>query len=462
MSNKPKSYEEFSLFFKKMLSDANKSDTTIFEGMFPIESITDELINENYEYFKRHHYESYINSNDYTFQKNVIKQSINESFFQETFTQVIDNIIQEGSLTYSYQVLLDNTVEQFNIDLDNLKMPGETQRSTQESYNQAVATLEENAYLGLVAPSVGAATGLFGGAIAGGIAFLVGSAVALWAPVNQVRQADRSIQNVLGRLGSVLTGFTVFKTLLKSKSIGTTYNNMINFDNIDADPAVIAMFKKISQSNNKSDVHAGLTTLVMSCIEQNKSVFDLASEDTRLDAQKNPRDMSLGVRLFSEIFANANSSSSNLNTLLRFRKCLSTKLVDTYKILLISNLENKKEYKDILTSIKKIGVGRVENILPYLSTTYPEEEALNKAIVALVDFRVYLMKLAKDLQSGTFTVDKESGKFLQQKIEAVDSDVENALKLRSRNRAPFEGNLMNRKPSDRFKKSFFVSDRTSI
>ena len=41
---------------------------------------------------------------------------------------------------------------------------------------------------------------------------------------------------------------------------------------------------------------------------------------------------------------------------------------------------------------------------------------LQEAILALVQFRIHLWNLSKDLLSGMFNLDREAGKFLQQKI----------------------------------------------
>ena len=61
---------------------------------------------------------------------------------------------------------------------------------------------------------------------------------------------------------------------------------------------------------------------------------------------------------------------------------------------------------------------------------------------------MHLGKLATQLEKGFFEVDKEAGKFLEQKLKTVDLEVENYLRLnKSKLQAPFEGKIMDRKPS---------------
>ncbi len=144
----------------------------------------------------------------------------------------------------------------------------------------------------------------------------------------------------------------------------------------------------------------------------------------------------------------AETGGEDYDTLLRFRKCLSNKLVDVYKLLLISNLQNKKDHARILNTITKANSDRPEQLINFLPSETDEDKQLREAILSLIMFRMHLSKLVKGLEQGFFEVDKEAGKFLDQKLKAVDTEVEQYLRLhKNKFQPPFEGSPMDRKPS---------------
>jgi hypothetical protein len=210
----------------------------------------------------------------------------------------------------------------------------------------------------------------------------------------------------------------------------------------------------------EKDAKSGLATIVAQCVEQNKNIFDLADKDVTSALFKNPKNYNLFKLFWKSTLGNANSDKNDHDTLLRFRKCLSNKLVDVYKLLLISNLQNRRDHKRITDAVSKINTGRPEAILQFIPKENQEDEKLQEAILALVQFRIHLWQLSKDLQSGMFEIDREAGKFLQQKLSTVDAEVESFLRLNQHKWAPKEENPNARKPE--FKKRSFLSNHSSL
>ena len=124
IQNLPESFELFKRKFLFALDKANKSDTTIFSENVDISKITDEVILEHYSYFNKNHRDAYfaVKNNDSNDRINIINQSINESFFQNNFNEVLDTILESGQITLSAEYILENTVKEFNLDLEKVGM----------------------------------------------------------------------------------------------------------------------------------------------------------------------------------------------------------------------------------------------------------------------------------------------------------------------------------------------------
>lgn len=503
MSTLPQSYETFKITFKAIAERANRAELTLFENNVDVAKIEENMIFEHYEYFQKNYLHSYLTTNDNKIKQSLMKQSITESFLQETFNKVLDNILLEGETTYSNQILLENTVDKFNLDLNmigkpilesvhskyskeikeitentsiedmNLVIPDCAMKCLIEHSQQSCSTskeITENAYGTVGGIGAGAGAMALGATVTGALPVAIGTATiisvitSLFLPASKINQVEQFMRKWTGEIGVMLTGsFSYLLNLNNFSSAKQSLQNILKFDNIDADPKVIEMFKKIIQSNpNNKNVEMGLQSLIAQCIDQNKNIFNIADKEVRNSWLQNPQNGNLAKIFWKSTFGNANNDKGDQDILLRFRKCLSTKLVDTYKLLLLSNLENRRDHKHIVDSIRKVGVGRAENILNFLTAESPEDKVLNEAILNLVMFRIHLLQLAKELQQGAFTVDKEAGKFLEQKLNMVDGEVENALRLhQSRNRPPFEGNLMNRKPFEG-KKRFLLSNQSQL
>ena len=115
-----------------------------------------------------------------------------------------------------------------------------------------------------------------------------------------------------------------------------------------------------------------------------------------------------------------------------------------------------------MTQLSAIIEQAFEKRANFTAADCPEEirQAVEEAILALVQFRIHLWQLSKDLQSGMFEIDREAGKFLQQKLSTVDAEVESFLRLNQHKWAPKEENPNARKPE--FKKRSFLSNHSSL
>ena len=433
------SYNTFSIKFKALLEQANNSDSTIFSKGIDVSKISDQLILEHYGYFVKKFHTDYIQTKDHREQAKIIKQSINESFFQHNFNQVLDQIIMEGNVSLNNQILLENTVEKFKLDLSKVGI------NYLDLDKQA---LEENVG-GFTAGIVGALAGV-GALPTIGISMLTSFAFALLMPAKSVNDINNGIGNFAGIVGRCLTGaFSIWNTPL-TPGIAQSQHNIINFDNIDADDKVKELFKKIQKIHiDDKMAQRGLTALVAECVEQNGNILKMVESDGHwLDGFFSPQKYNILKLIIKSVNGKAASDETDYNTLLRFRKCLSNKLVDVYKLLLISNLQSKKDHSRILNSITKSNTTRPEQLINFLPTETDEDKQLKEAILSLIMFRMHLVKLADDLEKGFFEVDKDAAVYLRQKLRTTDSEVEQYLRLNANKfQAPFEGKPMDRKPS---------------
>ena len=463
--NLPESYTRFALKFKANIDRLNKSKETIFESTLDSSKITDSLLLEHYNYFVRNYLDEY-NSNGRD--QKIILKSIYESYNQSIFNSAIDAVIKNGTISYSNQILLENTEARCNVSLDKVgkeillesSLPLSKNISPEKEYE----IIQENVFgsvVGLAALGWGAGT-----APAIGVGIIVSIATSLLLPSKNMNNITQWINQMFGFVGKALTGHTNYLSNRYFPNMEISKNNIINFDNIDADPVVIDLFKKMQKttasnpSAAEKDAKSGLATIVAQCVEQNKNIFDLADKDITSALFKNPKNYNLFKLFWKSTLGNANSDKNDHDTLLRFRKCLSNKLVDVYKLLLISNLQNRRDHKRITDAVSKINSGRPEVILQFIPKENQEDEKLQEAILALVQFRIHLWQLSKDLQSGMFEIDREAGKFLQQKLSTVDAEVESFLRLNQHKWAPKEENPNARKLE--FKKRSFLSNHSSL
>lgn len=443
--NLPESFELFKRKFLFALDKANSTQSTIFYENIDITKITDETILEHYDYFNKNHRAAYISAQENTDKIKVINSSIQESFFQNNFNKVLDAILESGTISMSTEYLLEHTVTSFDLKLENIG------KSYLDSETNGVAALEENVF-GAAASAIGLAAG------AGlGSTLMVSGVLALAAafimPARESNQFTQTLEMLVGKpLTFILGAGNIFNTKL-TPNLAISHNNIIKFDNIDADPSVKNMFLKIQKTGlNVKEARNGLESVAGECLANNKDILTLDPNQTEnikgILQQFGPQKYNVLKLVWKSVFGEANSDKDGYGTLIRFRKCLSNKLVDIYKLLLISNLQNNKDHKRIIDSIIKSN-NRPEQILSFLPNDTDEDNRLKEAILALIQFRLHLTELANNLEKGFFDVDREAGKYLKQKLSTVDSEVENYLRLNSNKyRNTFEGNLMDRKPTN--------------
>ena len=466
IQNLPESYSKFAVKFKANIDRLNKTKETIFESTIDSSQITDAVLLEHYNYFVKNYLDEYnSNGRDQT----IILKSIYESYNQSIFNSAIDAVIINGAISYSNQILLENTEAKCNVQLDkvgkeillesNLPLTKNIDNEEKE-----LGIIQENLY-GFLAG--GGAMALGAGALP---ALGIGAIVSIAASLLVSSKHMNDLTQIVGNLGSIVfRAFTSQLNYLNNSFFANaevSRKMLINFDNIDADKTVIDLFKKMQKttaSNPRAaeqDAKNGLATIVAQCVEQNRNIFDIADKDVTTSLFNNPKNYNLFKMFWKSTLGNANSDKNDHDTLLRFRKCLSNKLVDVYKLLLISNLQNRGDHKRITDAVSKINSGRPEMILQFIPKETPEDEKLQEAILALVQFRIHLWNLSKDLQSGMFDLDREAGKFLQQKLTTVDAEVESFLRLNQHKWAPREENPNRQKVE--FKKRTFLSNHSSL
>ena len=466
IQNLPESYSKFVVKFKANIDRLNKTKETIFESTIDSSQITDAVLLEHYNYFIKNYLDEYnSNGRDQT----IILKSIYESYNQSIFNSAIDAVIINGAISYSNQILLENTEAKCNVQLDKVgkEILLESNLPLTKNINneeKELGIIQENLY-GFAAG--GAAVALGAGALP---ALGIGAIVSIAASLLVSSKHMNDLTQIVGNLGSIVfRAFTSQLNYLNNSFFANaevSRKMLINFDNIDADKTVIDLFKKMQKttaSNPRAaelDAKNGLATIVAQCVEQNRNIFDIADKDVTTSLFNNPKNYNLFKMFWKSTLGNANSDKNDHDTLLRFRKCLSNKLVDVYKLLLISNLQNRGDHKRITEAVSKINSGRPELILQFIPKETPEDEKLQEAILALVQFRIHLWNLSKDLQSGMFDLDREAGKFLQQKLTTVDAEVESFLRLNQHKWAPREENPNRQKVE--FKKRTFLSNHSSL
>ena len=441
------SHNLFTLKFKAMLERVNKTDSTIFTESVDISNVSDEMIMEHYNYFVKEYIHQY-HQLDFIGKSRLINQSITESFLQDTFNKVLDSVLLEGEVTLQNQILLENTVSEFGL---NLQLVG---KEILHSDKGAPEILEENVF----ALAAGVGAGLGGAGLGGALAVtgLVSFVLAALMPASMMNSINNGIVTGVEVITRAVTGsFTIWHSSMMP-ALGQSHDNILNFDNIDADPAVIDMFKKIQKINVTNEIaKRGLSSIVQECVSQNRNVLDFGDEISNqskisfLSDTFGPKNYNVLKLFIKAMFGNANASNDGYNTLLRFRKCLSTKLVDIYKLLLIANLQSKRDHSRILNTITKANTDSPQQLLNFLPSETDEDKQIKEAILSLIMFRMHLSKLADSLEKGFFEVDREAGKFLKQKLVSVDAEVENYLRL-NKNKfqsSPFEGKIMDRKPT---------------
>ena len=450
MKKQPQSQELFLDLYSKMAKKIEESTDTIFTGVN-----IEEFAEINYERFMESSYSKQFFLDDTIYQKNLtIKAFIENEVLSEFYTNTYDKLLNEHSdneLSFNQTILLENTQEKFNVRYKGASL------HELEKFEEGIGTSLLAAASGGIYAMTGALPSI--PLIAFGALTVIG--LNLLLPARWTRIADNAIEKLLTTMGHALFGT---KSMFAVGRLGASNNNIINFDNIDGNPEVVKLFNSLTRSKNKSAQIDGINTIVATCLDKN-DVFENGDID---DSQKgflrgkfSPRYNSIFSVLVESIFKkSANKRNEEFNTLLRYRKCLSEKLVDLYKFLMIANISQNKDYKKILRAMKKGFHDNPEQLLSFVNVD-DEESKLNKEnIMNLIKFRLFLTDMAKDLGRGAFDVDKEASTFLLQKLKTVDNEVEDYLSKNGRkietvyeNRAEFNRKAFkNKKPDEKHMK----------
>jgi hypothetical protein len=263
-------------------------------------------------------------------------------------------------------------------------------------------------------------------------------------PSRWAQRADDLIGFSLGSIAKLLIG-TKSLLAMGNTALAASNRNIINFDNIDINPEVRALFSKLSRSNDKKGPIEGIDTIVASCVERNHAMDAVtvdASTKPYLFGKYSPKHNSVFTVFYNSVFKNAgNKTDEEFDTLIKYRKCLSEKLVDIYKFLMIANVSQNKDYRKIIRVMKKGFHENPEQLLSFVHIETEEEQLNKENIITLVKFRIFLEDMAKDLALGSFDVDRESSIFLSQKLKTVDNEIEDYL---SKNQKQIETVFENR------------------
>ena len=425
MDKLPQSQELFNDLYIKMSDKLEESENTLFTGV----SIR-EFADVNYERFMESTYSRQFFIEESLYEKNLqIKCFIENEVINTFITESVDSLseLNGGELSFAQTILLENTCEQFNV-----KYMGDSE-IIEEGFGTtlSIAGAGVAAYLGGAASLLGVVP-IVGLTALGALPALAAS---LMVSSRGAREWDRTVEDWTGSIGLALAGT---KSLLAKKgtSLGASNDNIINFDNIDTNPAVKKLFNTLSRNSNKDASIQGLGTLVEMCAEQNNAfsnTFEEMSEDNSslknfLRGKYSKRNHNVFTLILDSVFKSASSKGSEeYGTLIRFRKCLSEKLVDLYKFLMIANVSQSTDYRKIIRVMERGFHDDPEQLLSFMAVDSDEEQLTKENIKLLVRFRLYLENMAKDLKKGTFAVDKESSIYLTQRLSTVDKDIADYL-----------------------------------
>lgn len=425
------SKELFESLYTNMSNKIHDSSDTIFSGVHLDDVETD------YNTFMESIYANQFFLENSIYEKNLTIQAfIENEVLSNIYTNTRDSLTLGGEeLSFSQQYLCENTETEFNVKYKN--------------YEQ-VETLEEGLAIGSAVLSV---VSLFSAALPTTwiVAFssVTVLGLQLLLPARYARNIDNALGVMLGVLGPLLIGTTsIFAT---TGALKHSNNNILNFDNIDTNPEVAKLFKNLTNVPQqgtfkkfftkigfmKKPSIEGINSIVASCLEQNdvtESSDEINSGNAGfLSGMYRPGNSNVISMFVNSIFkSSSDKKTEEFDKLIRYRKCLSEKLIDLYKLLLIANVAQSRDYKKLTRVMTNGFQGNPEQILGFMHVEDEKDEILRENIVSLIQFRMFLDKMAIDLGKGVFEADKESSIFLKQKLKLVDGEVEQELKKRGR------------------------------
>lgn len=413
MKKLSQSQELFYDLYTKMSSKIEESSETIFSGVSIMEHME-----TNYERFMESTYSKQFFLDESIYEKNVtIKAFIENEVLSDLYTSIYDHLLTEsedGELSFAQQYLMENTEDAFKV-----KYKGASSHQL-EQFEESLATIA----------AIGGVGAMFGAvpAVAFGALTVIG--MNLLFPSRYARTADMFFEKSLGQLGKVLFGT---KSLLAygNTSLTASNNNILNFDNIDMNPEVKKLFYKLSSSNDKNAPIQGINTIVATCLENNDALnageID-GSQKGFFRGKYSPRYNTIFTVFIDSLFKKSSSKNGEeYGTLIKYRRCLTEKLVDIYKFLMIANISQSGDYKKILRVMKRGFHGDPEQLLSFIHIEDDKERLNRDNIITLFKFRLFLEDMAADLKKGTFDVDRESSIYLNQKLNMVDREIEDYL-----------------------------------
>jgi len=412
---KSESEKLFNDLYVKMSNKIEESTETIFSDV----SIAEQA-QTHYNEFMESQYSKLFFQESSTYEKNkVIKSFIENEVLSDIYTSTYDHLIFESTdneLSFSQQIILENTQEQFGV------------RYKGDNTNNNVDIIEEFSLAGIGATlGVGAMFGVIPATAFAGITFL---GMNLLFPSRYARASDMFFEKSLGLLGIAVFGT---KSLLSmgNTSLAASNNNILNFDNIDVNPDVRKLFNTLARSNNKKAPIDGINTIVANCLENNNALEagDIdPSQAGYFRGQYSPKNNSVFTVFVESLFKkSASKSDEEFGTLIKYRRCLSEKLVDMYKFLMIANISQSKEYKKIIRVMKKGFHTNPEQLLTFIHTDTESDQISKENIITLIKFRLFLDEMASDLKKGAFDVDREASIYLTQRLSQVDNEIEDYL-----------------------------------
>jgi len=394
------SHAMFTDFYKKYGNKLEESDSTVFTN---INILGDE--SKHYKMFLENtlYYDSFLETESLYKKNNIIKMFLENIILSNIYTNVTNTLIEEnGLISFSNRILLENTVEQFNVKY------------------QGDELIEESWSAALFGIGAGAMGGLATGLIAAGAVF----SIQLLMPAVLSRNSDRGVSKLFSYIGLALAG-------TKSVIGGDSYSqkNIINLDNIDSSPEIEKMFLRLSRDNSKKAPFEGINTIVASCkdLEALKESSEIQQRGF-LDRMYKPQYDNIFSIALKEVFRkSSNKESDEFNILLSFRKCLIGKLVELYKFLMITNISQNRDYKKIIRIMQKGFGGEPEHLLSFIHTEDETEEVNKEVLINLIRLRMHFDIMVKDLQAGSFQVDKESAIYFKQTLKVVDQELYDEL-----------------------------------
>ena len=377
---------------------------------------------------------NYIRETPYN-QRRMIKAFFENTYLSQYYTTVYDNLLQENSLTFSTQYLLDNTQKLFNVQyLGESEEVYTPLKIIEESFVQSAMALgtaiSAGAFLGLPLLPIAAIT------------IPTVFAIELLTPIVSNKKREMEASELLGKVGKLLVSSKPFY-IKNSSPISQSISNVADFDNLNLNDNVVGLFTKLQRSMKKDEVVKGIEELFGHCNDQLAAIIstDASLDATQLEQLKNakydPTKVSILGMMYNSVMKSSNGNSANTDQVLLYRKCIVDKLVDVYKYLVIANAVNSKDYLKIARSLSNGHSANPEQLFSFVSSASEIDqsnttELLRENLITLLKLRLEFDALAIGLSRGAFKIDTETGKYFAQKLKQTDMAIEDYLRTHGR------------------------------